>query len=353
VARLPIRVLVVDDSALIRQILSDILESEPDITVVGVAIDGADALQKIGLLQPDVVTLDIEMPKMNGLDCLAKIMEHSPVPVVIVSYLTTQGAEITLKALELGAVDFVTKPITKEPDVQSLDTVKQDLVQKIRIASEAKPTGIGFSSKLTVTLDKPVEFSVNKPLNLDLLAIGASTGGPKALYHLLAQFPKDFPLGVIIAQHMPKDFTGFFAKRLDDYCMLEVTEAKTGDEIKPGKVFIAPSGYQTKLRKVGNSLIVEVSEEPKLILRPSIDYLFNSIADSCRSRVLGVILTGMGVDGGSGMQHMRQLGARTIAQDEKSSVIYGMPRAAAEMGGAEFIENLADIYDRIISIINE
>jgi two-component system, chemotaxis family, protein-glutamate methylesterase/glutaminase len=351
---LPIRVLVVDDSVLIRQVLSDILENEPDISVVGTASDGEDALHKIKLLQPDVITLDIEMPKMNGLECLVKIMEHTPLPVIMVSYLTTEGAEVTLKALECGAIDFVTKPTSEEPDTNatSLDNIKYDLIQKIRMASEVKLANIAPGAKCQV-FEKPKLFPVQKRSNFELLAIGASTGGPKALYYLLAQFPKNFPLGVIIAQHMPKGFTDFFARRLNDYCQLEVTEAKTGDEIKPGRVLIAPSGYQTKLRRIGESLVVEVSEEPKFILKPSVNYLFDSIAEACGDKVLGVLLTGMGVDGGLGMQHLRQLGARTIAQDEKSCIVYGMPRAAVEMGGAEFIDSLLGIYGRISHLINE
>jgi two-component system chemotaxis response regulator CheB len=342
--------LIVDDSVLFCQIISDILAGQPDLKVVGVAYDGEDALQKINLLRPDVVTMDIEMPKMNGLECLAKIMEKSPVPVVMVSYLTLEEAEVTLKALEIGAVDFVTKPISEGPDATTLDIMKQDLIQKIRMASKIRLANINRASKI---LRSSPLFAINKTLNLDLIAIGASTGGPKALFSLLTQFPKDFPLGVIIAQHMPKDFTKFFANRLNDYCNLEVCVAKTGDEVKAGKILVAPSGYQTKLRRVGQSLIVEVSEEPKLILKPSVDYLFNSIAESCQSRALGILLTGMGVDGGLGMKHMRQLGARTIAQDELSCIVYGMPKAAVMMGGAEYVENLEDIYNRVVSIIDE
>ena len=327
--------------------------SEPGIAVIGTAFDGEDALQKISSLQPDVITLDVEMPKMNGLDCLAKIMEQSPLPVIMVSYLTTKGAEVTLKALELGAIDFVSKPTTEGQEAESLDNIKHELIQKIRIAAEIRIAKIATTPKIPAVANKEQAFPINKALSFDLLAIGASTGGPKALYYLLAQLPKNFPLGIIIAQHMPKDFTGFFAKRLNDYCNLEVAEARAGDEIKPGKVLIAPSGYQTKLKRVGKSLIVEVSDQPKLILKPSVDHLFKSIAESCQGRVLGLLLTGMGVDGGLGMQQIRNLGARTIAQDEESCIVYGMPRAAVEMGGAEFVENLTNIYTRIQSIINE
>jgi two-component system, chemotaxis family, protein-glutamate methylesterase/glutaminase len=353
VIRVPTRVLIVDDSALIRQVLSDILGSEPGIAVIGTASDGEDALQKINSLQPDVITMDVEMPRMNGLDCLAKIMEQSPLPVIMVSYLTTKGAEVTLKALELGAIDFVSKPLPEDPKAETLDNIKHEIIQKIRIAAEIRIAKIVSTPKTPPNVKGKVALPANKALSLDLIAIGSSTGGPRALYYLLAQFPKNFPLGIIIAQHMPKDFTKYFAKRLNDYCELEVTEAKTGDEISPGKILIAPSGYQTKLRRTERTLVVEVSEQPKLILKPSIDHLFNSIADSCHGRVLSILLTGMGVDGGLGMQQLRNLGARTIAQDKESCIVYGMPRAAVEMGGAEFVENLTNIYSRILNIINE
>ncbi len=348
---MPIRVLVVDDSALIRQVLSDILNKETDIAVVGTANDGEDALSKITILKPDVITLDIEMPKMNGLDCLARIMEQSPIPVIMVSYLTTEGAEHTLKALEMGAVDFVTKPHAPEPDVASLDNIALDLIQKIKTAAEVHLAKITYQPPKSESSAKQL-VGINGGLKYEILAIGASTGGPKALYYLLTQFPEDFPLGVIIAQHMPKGFTEFFAKRLDTYCKLEVVEAKTGDEIKPGRVLIAPAGYQTKLRREGERLVVEVSEEPKLILKPSVNYLFDSIAEACGNKVLAVLMTGMGVDGGMGMQHLHQLGARTIAQDEASCVVYGMPRAAVELGGTDYVEGLSDIYDRIVYLLN-
>jgi two-component system, chemotaxis family, protein-glutamate methylesterase/glutaminase len=348
-----IRVLVVDDSALSRQVLTDMLESETGISVVGSACDGEEALQKVRSLKPDVMTLDVEMPKLNGIDCLAKVMEESPLPVIMVSYLTTKGAEVTLKSLELGAIDFVYKNISTERNTGSLDDIKQELIQKIRVAAKIGPAKIAIIPEKTVSTETPT-FPAPKALKQELVAIGASTGGPKALYFLLSQLPKNFPLGIIVAQHMPKDFTSFFAERLNDYCKLEVCEAKSGDEIKPGRILIAPSGYQTKVKRMGDRrLLVEVSDEPKLILRPSINHLFGSIVDTCQGRVLGILLTGMGVDGGLGMQQLRRLGARTIAQDEESCIVYGMPKAAVEMGGAEFVESLSAIYPRIISIINE
>ncbi len=345
-----IKVLIVDDSALVRQVLSDIIKAEPGFVLIGTANDGEEALNKINSLRPDVVTLDIEMPRLNGLECLAKIMANSPLPVIMVSYLSVKGAEVTMKAFELGAVDFITKPSPQAIDTSSLNLIKQELIQKIKTAA-----GVNLNKLKEVVPvgESPKAVRIKKNLNLDLVAIGSSTGGPKALYYLLSQLPKDFPLGVVVAQHMPKDFTAVFAKRLNDFCALEVTEAKTGDLIEPGKVLIAPSGYQTKIIRVKDSLQIVVSEEPRLILKPSVDYLFSSLAESCKGRVLGIILTGMGSDGSHGMSQLRNLGARTIAQDEESCVVYGMPRAAVEAGGVEFVESLTSIYSRIITILNE
>lgn len=353
---MPVKVLIVDDSALIRKVLTDMLASDEDLTVVGTANDGGDALQKIDSLKPDVVTLDIEMPNLNGLDCLKQIMKRSPLPVIMVSYLTLQGAETTIKALEMGAVDFVTKPSAQETDYSGLETIRTELISKIKTAAgivDSKLKNNPATLAVWPETRRQRLFPAGKVFKQDLIAIGASTGGPKALYYLLPKFPKDFPVGIIIAQHMPKDFTAVFARRLNELCALEITEAKTGDAIAPGKALIAPSGYQTKVVRTKDSLIVEVTEEPKLILKPSADFLFKSIAESCPGRSVSILLTGMGADGAQGMKLLRDFGGRTIAQDEESCIVYGMPRAALEMGGVEFVEGLTTVYDRIISILNE
>lgn len=348
-----IKVLIVDDSAFMRQIISKMLQDDPDLCVVATARDGIDALEKIKAYQPDVITLDVEMPNMNGIDCLAKIMETSPLPVIMVSSLTVEGAEPTIKAMELGALDFVTKPTSTEP--QLLDTIKGELIQKIKVAAAV------HTSKLKKVSVPPFELATMHrqgaaPLpnrnGLEIMAIGASTGGPRALYYLLPQIPENFPLGLIIAQHMPKDFTGVFAKRLNSLCRIQVAEARNGDVIKPGTALIAPAGMQTAIRRIGGLLRVVVTEEPKLLYKPSVDYLFKSIAESVRGRVLSVLLTGMGADGAAGMKLLRDAGARTIAEAEESCVVFGMPRVAIELGAAEYVENLARIFDRIVAIVS-
>jgi two-component system chemotaxis response regulator CheB len=342
-----VRVLVVDDSAFAQQVLTGLLNNDPDLEVVGVAVDGEDALRQIAQFHPDVVTLDIEMPKMNGLDCLAKIMEENPIPVIMVSYLTVAGAEHTIKALELGAVDFVTKPFK---DDTNLETVAKELIQKVKLAASIKVTKL----QKVITEKKARSFSIKPPKSIELITIGSSTGGPRALRYLLGLFPKNFPLGVVVAQHMPVGFTKVFANHLNDACDIEIVEAKNGDPILPGKVLIAPSGKQIALQRgSNNALIVKITNEPVLIYKPSVNHLLKSVAAVCREKALSIILTGMGSDGAISMQELRNLGARTIAEAEESCVVFGMPRAAIELGGAEFIESLPNIYPRIIDILSK
>lgn len=342
-----VKVLVVDDSTFAQQVLTSLLNNDPDLEVVGVAVDGEDALHKITILHPDVVTLDIEMPKMDGLECLAQIMDNSPLPVIMVSYLTVTGATHTIKALELGAVDFVTKPSKDDAD---LETVGKELIQKVKLAASIKVAKLQkvFPQK------KSSPFSIEPPKNIELLTIGSSTGGPRALRYLLGLFPKNFPLGIAVAQHMPVGFTKVFANHLNDICDVEIREAKNGDLILPGKVLIAPSGKQIALRrKPSNQLAVEITSEPVLIYKPSVNHFLKSVATVCREKVLSIILTGMGSDGAISMQELRSLGARTIAEAEESCVVFGMPRAAIELGGVEYIESLSNIYPRIIDILSK
>jgi two-component system chemotaxis response regulator CheB len=349
----PIRVLIVDDSAFMRQIFFRLLSNDPELTVVGTARDGWDALAKIDQYRPDVVTLDVAMPNMDGLECLTKIMQEQPLPVIMVSSLTVEGAEPTIRALELGAVDYVAKSSTTQFD--EIEGLRQELIQKIKVAAMvvvsklASPANL---SKTVVTPNKlPVKMVFTQKPDLDLLVIGASTGGPKALYHLLPLFPADFPLGIVVAQHMPKSFTKVFAKRLDVICRLQVSEAQSGAAIIPGKILIAPSGRQSRVARRDGVLALEVSDEPPLLYKPSVDHLFHSIAVSCRGKVIGVLLTGMGADGANGMKELRDLGARTIAEAETSCVVFGMPRVAIELGAAEYVENLTDIFMRISAIM--
>lgn len=342
-----VKVLVVDDSTFAQQILTDLLNNDPDLEVVGVAHDGNEALEKLNSLHPDVVTLDIEMPKMNGMECLAKIMETAPLPVIMVSYLTVTGAKQTIDALELGAVDFVTKP---SKDIATLGNIQKELVQKVKLAATIKV------KKLTRVASnrQALTDSFKPPKNLELVTIGSSTGGPRALRHLLGMFPKNFPLGTVVAQHMPKGFTKVFAGHLNDVCEVEVSEAKNGDLVKPGKVLIAPSGKQITLHRTSNNeLAVEVGNQPDLLYKPSVNHFLKSVAEVCGGRVLSVILTGMGSDGAVSMQELRKMGARTIVEAEDSCVVFGMPRATIELGGAEYVESLPRIYSRIVEVINE
>jgi len=347
-----IRVLIVDDSAFMRQVILQMLQEDPEISIIGTARDGLDALAKIETYQPDVITLDVDMPNMNGLECLAKIMERFPRPVIMVSSLTIEGAEPTIKAMELGAVDFITKPSINESHL--LEAIKDELIQKVKVAASVKISQLKKVAAPFFGLGaegQKEENAIANPHQLEILAIGSSTGGPRALYYLLPQFPKNFPLGIIIAQHMPKDFTGVFAKRLNSLCRLEVVEAKNGDRLEPGLALVAPAGSQTRVTRAADGLRVIVSEEPKLLYKPSVDYLFKSVAETCKEKSLSVILTGMGSDGAVGMKQLRDLGGRTVAESEESSVVFGMPRVAIEMGAAEYVESLPRIFDRIMQIV--
>jgi two-component system chemotaxis response regulator CheB len=356
-----IRVLIVDDSAFMRQIFFRLLSNDPELMVVATARDGVDALSKIEQYKPDVVTLDVAMPNMDGLECLAKIMQDHPLPVIMVSSLTSEGAEPTICSLELGAVDYVAKASTTR--VEEIESIQQELIQKVKAAAGVtiskleRPIGPRLSvNPAPPASPAPQLFSQSAPaqmLTLDLIAIGSSTGGPKALYYLLPLLPSDFPLGLVVAQHMPKDFTGVFAKRMNALCQIEVVEAQHGDQIEPGKVLIAPSGRQTRVVRQNDALVVEISDQPELLYKPSVDYLFQSIAESCREKVISILLTGMGSDGAAGMKKLRDLGARTIAEAEASCVVFGMPRVAIELGGAEYVESLADIFKRVGLILEE
>jgi two-component system chemotaxis response regulator CheB len=350
---MPVRVLVVDDSALMRQIISRMLREDSELQVVGTAYDGQNALEKIERLRPDVITLDVAMPNMDGLECLRRIMDAHPLPVIMVSYLTLAGATHTIKALELGAVDFVTKNTTHDP-AENL-VMQNELIQKVKVAatiriSELRPVVTPFAPPAAFD-DAPSPAKFNQ---LEVMVIGCSTGGPRALHQLIPNLPAGFPVGLIIAQHMPRDFTRVFAQRLNDLSQLEVREAQTGDLVQPGRVLIAPSGRQTTVRRDGEGrLTVAVSEAPNLLYKPSIDHLLHSVAVTCGHRVLGVILTGMGLDGAQGLRELRNLGARTIAEAEESCVVYGMPRAAAELGGVEFVESLPQVLPRVERILRE
>jgi two-component system chemotaxis response regulator CheB len=324
----PVRVLVVDDSALMRKLIPQMLATDDSIDVVGTAMDGSFCLKKIDELKPSVVTLDLEMPGMNGIDTLKEIMRRQPVPVIVFSSHSIEGASVTMKALGLGAFDFVTKP--KDASAHMAETAKE-LIAKVKAAAECKlkPRMIaGIPAKP----EKPAAPAGNPT---KVVAIGVSTGGPQAMEYLLSQLPGDFPGAIVVVQHMPDGFTDMFARRLDELCTLRVKEAQSGDLLQPGRVLICPGSRHLKVKRLPLGDIAVLSDEPHVNgHRPSVDVLMRSVAEEFRSLAVGVIMTGMGDDGAEGLGMVKKEGGITIAQNEESCVVYGMPKAAIERGYA-------------------
>jgi two-component system, chemotaxis family, protein-glutamate methylesterase/glutaminase len=326
--RKPIRVLVVDDSALMRKLIPQMIEREGSIQVVGTAMDGEFALEKIPDLKPDVVTLDLDMPRMDGMETLRKIMRKHPLPTIVVSAHSTEGASSTFKALSLGALDFVTKP--HDPTTH-MDEIAGELVTKIKAAAKSQ----------LVRLPEPQAKKKPKPAlkhgvpPSKVIAIGVSTGGPQALQYVLSQLSADFPGTILIVQHMPEGFTAMFAKRLDETCAIEVKEAKSGDLLAPGRVLVCPGNKHMKVKHMPLSDVVVLTEGEKVNgHRPSADVLMSSVATEFGERAIGVLMTGMGEDGAEGLGAIKNCGGLTIAQAEASCVVYGMPRVAVERGHA-------------------
>ncbi|MGN6704317.1 MAG: protein-glutamate methylesterase/protein-glutamine glutaminase [Burkholderiaceae bacterium] len=327
----PIKVLIVDDSALIRSVMKEIIGRQPDMQVVGVAPDPIVARDLIKQTNPDVLTLDVEMPKMDGLDFLEKLMRLRPMAVVMVSSLTERGSEITMRALELGAVDFVTKP---QLSIQSGLLEYAELIsEKIRAAARARIKARTVPAPNTA--DAPAGLpQLRNPLTSSekLIIIGASTGGTEAIKDFLVQMPSDCP-GILIAQHMPEGFTRSFAQRLDGLCRISVREAAGGERILPGHAFIAPGHSHLLLARSGANYMTQLDQGPPVNRhRPSVDVLFRSAAQQAGKNAVGVILTGMGKDGAQGMLEMKEAGAWNVAQDEASCVVFGMPREAIAIG---------------------
>ena len=341
----PVRVLIVDDSALIRQMLSEMLSSDPGIEVLGAVPDPLVARQKIKELNPDVITLDIEMPRMDGIEFLKKIMSLRPMPVVMVSTLTQHGADATLHALEIGAVDYVAKPTQ---DIQTgLEEKRAELVAKVKTAARANVMASASRAPAAPRLEAhgPGYSSTEK-----IVAIGASTGGVEALTAVLSALPADSP-AMLITQHMPASFTSTFAQRLDRMCAIQVSEAKDGARVLPGHAYIAPGDQHLRLGRNGANYICRVGgQEPVSGHCPSVDVLFDSVAKHAGKNAVGVILTGMGKDGAIGLHKMRATGARTLGQDEASCVVYGMPRVAFEADAVEFQIPLSKISTEILAI---
>ncbi|WAW09511.1 chemotaxis response regulator protein-glutamate methylesterase [Oxalobacter vibrioformis] len=320
-----IKVVIVDDSALIRGVMKEIISSQPDMEVVGVAPDPIIARDMIRQLNPDVITLDVEMPKMDGLDFLERLMRLRPIPVVMVSSLTEKGSEITMRALELGAVDFVTKP---KISIQSGMREYTDLIaEKIRTAAKAK---VRLQSRSAAPPPPPIRTTMIS--SEKLIIIGASTGGTEAIKDFLVQMPPDAP-GILIVQHMPEGFTTSFAQRLNGLCRIEVTESKGNERVLPGHAYLAPGHSHLLLQRSGANYMTKLDQGPPVSRhRPSVDILFRSAAKAAGPNAVGVILTGMGKDGAIGMKEMREAGSHNFAQDEASCVVYGMPREAVMAG---------------------
>ncbi len=343
-----IRVLIVDDSATARTVLKEILESDKDINVVGVAPDAYIARDKVVALKPDVVCLDVEMPRMDGITFLRKLMQYFPTPVVMISSLTKKGAKVTIDALEAGAIDFVTKPHANIYD--GIDLIRDEIIQKVKSASKINPKKIIVTERKVIT-NKPVFNSALAETTKKVIAMGSSTGGTEALKDVLMKFPRNSP-GIVIVQHMPGNFTKAFAQRLNSLCQIDVKEAENGDFVSIGQALIAPGDYHMVLRRSGARYFVEIGDGDKVSgHKPSVDVLFNSVAKTAGANALGVIMTGMGADGAKGMLNMHKAGAKTIAQDEASCVVFGMPKVAIELGGVDIITSLNNIPKEVMNLI--
>jgi two-component system chemotaxis response regulator CheB len=340
-----IKVLVVDDSAVVRRVLSQELSTCADIDVVATAVDPFVARDKIVKLKPDVVTLDLELPRMGGLAFLARLMKYHPLPVIVVSGLTPEGGEMAVRALELGAVDVVAKPGSGE----SVAQIASRLVEKIRVAAKARPraaaTPVSPSGERPAQAAEPERrprVAIAHP-GRRVVAIGASTGGTEAIKQVLMALPDNAP-GVVIVQHMPRGFTASFADRLDQLCLIRVQEARDGDGVEPGLALVAPGGRHMVLRRRGPRYSVVVKDGPPVHhQRPSVDVLFHSVARQAGADAVGVLLTGMGRDGAQGLRAMHEAGATTFAQDEASCVVFGMPREAVKLDAADAVVPLDEI----------
>jgi len=350
-----IKVLIIDDSALIRKILSEMLSSDPGLEVVGTASDPYIARAKIKELNPDVLTLDVEMPRMDGITFLSNLMRLRPMPVVMVSSLTEKGADITLQALEIGAIDFVTKP--KIDLAHTISDYSSEIIEKVKNASSARLQSYTYN-KINVVEKNNADAVILKKTKIKnfkttekIIVIGASTGGTEAIKNVLLEMPVNSP-GIVITQHIPEAFSKKFADRLNNQLGLTVYEAEDGQQIIPGHVYIAPGDKHLMVERSGARYLCKLNDGPPVNRhKPSVDVLFRSVAQNVGPNAIGVILTGMGDDGALGLKEMHDAGAKTIAQDEKSSVVWGMPGSAVSKGGVDQIESLHDIPKKIIDML--
>jgi two-component system, chemotaxis family, protein-glutamate methylesterase/glutaminase len=357
-----IKVIIIDDSAFMRKSLTLMLESDQEIRVIATARDGSDGIEKIRKLKPDIVTLDIEMPGMDGLEALKIIMEQMPVPVLMVSSLTTESAQATMQAFDLGAVDFISK------DLASISTnikkIKDELIDKIKQIARSRLIQTRFRMRRLVQsshdrknqnkpTSKPVSFE-KAALGFHAAVVGISTGGPEVLHKLIPRMPENFPIGMVIVQHMPPHFTKTLAERLNSISKIYVKEAENGEVIEPGKVLIAPGGRQMTFFNDGPYITAKIGDEPfNALYRPSADIMMTSAAATFRGPLLGLIMTGMGKDGVEGLKHIKSKGGYVIGQDEESCIVYGMPQAALEEGVVDSmasLENISLAFNRLTKL---
>jgi len=346
-----IKVLIVDDSAFMRSALSRMLGDDSEIEVVATARDGEEGLEKIRKLKPDLVTLDLEMPRMDGLTALEKIMQEMPLPVLVVSSLTTEGAQMSLRALDLGAVDFIPKDLSYAS--LNILNIRKTLIEKVKTVTKRRFRSSPRRRKASLI---PVILPKSRPRgHARIVAIGASTGGPPAVETVISSLPKNFPCSILVIQHMPAVFTASFAQRLDSICQLSVREAQNGDQVSAGEVLIAPGGLHMRVsysQRNRGSVEVTISEEPKISLyKPSVNATILSVAEMYGPASLGVILTGMGNDGLDGIRAIKSKNGKVIAQEEQSCVVYGMPKAVVDEGLADKILAVEEIPGEIVQSI--
>lgn len=340
-----IKVLIIDDSAMIRKVFEQELSKDPDIEVVGTAPDPFVGRDQIVYLKPDVITLDIEMPRMDGLTFLGKLMKHYPIPVVVVSSLAKKGGDVALKALELGAVEVLSKP----GSAYSVGDMSEQLIEKVKAAAQVKVFKSPTVNAIPVHKENTSSIaSIGVKTTNKIVAIGASTGGTDALREVISKLPSNAP-PIVIVQHMPQNFTKAFAERLNDICQVKVKEADDGEYLATGKVLIAPGNKHMEIRRSGIHYYVTLFDGPMVFhQRPSVEILFNSVARYAGQNAVGVILTGMGRDGAQGLFNMRQAGASTIAQDERTCIVFGMPKEAIDIGAAQVVKPLPQIAQTIL-----